>query len=240
MPTASRGRHRIVRSQEESPFCVAEQSPPSAAVSKITRPSTTRSAPLSPSLSGTPLTAGPSLSLPTSSGSAYSSPKSSVVQRLSSQIPLNIQQLPKQFMDSATPFDVSGGSGKPRSRLQKTAAIFCRQWPYIGISIDLTLYSHSFHQFSGFAIVLAVLNIVLALWSMSYLRFKKERALIHSLLLILLPYLFHSPFVQFGLSLHYSWPRSIYLIVLSVRGVLHIYSRNHALRLITSLVSVPR
>jgi len=60
-------------------------------------------------------------------------------------------------MDSATPFDVSGGSGKPRSRLQKTAAIFCRQWPYI-----------------GFAIVLAVLNILLAIWSMSYLRFKKE------------------------------------------------------------------
>jgi len=65
------------------------------------------------------------------------------------------------MMNSATPFnlelDVSGGSGKPRSRLQKTLALFSRQWPYI-----------------GFAIVLAVLNIVLAIWTISYLRVKKE------------------------------------------------------------------
>jgi len=63
-------------------------------------------------------------------------------------------------MDSATPFNVdvsSGGSGSPRSRLQKTLAMFSRQWPYI-----------------GFAIVLAVLNIILAIWAMSYLRVKKE------------------------------------------------------------------
>jgi len=62
-------------------------------------------------------------------------------------------------MDSATPFnvDVSGGSGEPRSRLQKTLVMFSRRWPYI-----------------GFAIVLAVLNIILAIWTMSYLRVKKE------------------------------------------------------------------
>jgi hypothetical protein len=63
------------------------------------------------------------------------------------------------MMDSATPFnvDVSGGSGKPRSMLRKTLAMFSRQWPYI-----------------GFAIVLAVLNIILAICTMSYLRVKKE------------------------------------------------------------------
>jgi len=60
-------------------------------------------------------------------------------------------------MDSATSFNVSGGSGKPRSKLQNILAMFCRHWPYI-----------------GFAIVLSVLNIVLAIWTMSYLRFKKE------------------------------------------------------------------
>jgi len=62
-------------------------------------------------------------------------------------------------MDSGTPFNlnVSGGSGKPRSRLQKILAMFSRQWPYIGL-----------------AIVLAVLNIVLAIWTMSYLHVKKE------------------------------------------------------------------
>jgi hypothetical protein len=62
-------------------------------------------------------------------------------------------------MDSATPsdIDVSGGSGKPRSRFQKTLAMFSRQWPYI-----------------GFAIVLAVLNILMAICTMSYLRVKKE------------------------------------------------------------------
>jgi len=63
------------------------------------------------------------------------------------------------MMDSATPFsvDVSGGSGKPRSMLKKTLVMFSRQWPYI-----------------GFAIVLAVLNILLAILTMSYLRVKKE------------------------------------------------------------------
>jgi len=60
-------------------------------------------------------------------------------------------------MESATSLDVSGGSGKPRSRIQKMLDMFCKQWPYI-----------------GFAIILAVLNILLAILTVSYLRFKKE------------------------------------------------------------------
>jgi len=60
-------------------------------------------------------------------------------------------------MDSATPFDVSGGSGEPRSKLQTTLSLFSKRWPYI-----------------CFAILLSLLDIALGIWTMSYLHFKQE------------------------------------------------------------------
>ncbi len=43
-------------------------------------------------------------------------------------------------MDSATPFDVSGRSDEPRSKLKTTLSLFCKQWPYI---CKFTLYLSS-------------------------------------------------------------------------------------------------
>ncbi|CAA7270310.1 unnamed protein product [Cyclocybe aegerita] len=63
-------------------------------------------------------------------------------------------------MDSATPFTSStiGGPGvRPRSKLKKTLDMFAKQWPYI-----------------GFCILLAVLNILLGILMLSYLKPKEE------------------------------------------------------------------
>ena len=74
--------------------------------------------------------------LPILSGGAYSRTS---VERIGSQIHRKVtpwenpftNHKKKKIMDSATPFDVSGGSGEPRSKLQTTLSLFCKQWPYI-------------------------------------------------------------------------------------------------------------
>ncbi|KAF9524919.1 hypothetical protein CPB83DRAFT_838548 [Crepidotus variabilis] len=60
-------------------------------------------------------------------------------------------------MDSASPLESAGGPGPQRSKLQRILALFRRQWPYI-----------------GFCIFLAVLNMLLGVGLMSYLKPKKE------------------------------------------------------------------
>jgi hypothetical protein len=102
--------------------------------------------------------------------------------------------------------------------------MFSKQWPYIGIILTMCESPQTSYltKFPGFAIVLAVLNIILAIWTMSYLRVKKERASTY-------PFSFeepffyyldalHSPHLQPGLSLHSTWGSSIRCIVLYVRG----------------------
>jgi len=62
-------------------------------------------------------------------------------------------------MDSASPLNSAGGPGasEQRSKLQRVLGMFRKQWPYI-----------------GFCILLAVLNILLGIGLMSYLKPKKE------------------------------------------------------------------
>jgi len=60
-------------------------------------------------------------------------------------------------MDSATPLESAGGPGQQRSKFQRILALFRKQWPYV-----------------GFCIFLAVLNILLGIGLMSYLKPKKE------------------------------------------------------------------
>ena len=93
-----------------------------------------------------------------------------------------LRQINQKNMNSATPFDVSGRSDEPRSKLKTTLSLFCKQWPYICKFTASCHFSPFFFgtyapltTHTGFSILLSLLTTSLSIWTMSYLHFKQER-----------------------------------------------------------------